>query len=60
MKKIFFSGIFLALLFIVACNKDEYTEKDATNAQLDLIRYQIQLTRYAIHLIIWVGSSNTV
>jgi hypothetical protein len=40
MKKIFFSGIFLALLLAVSCSKDEYTEKDATKAQLDLIKYQ--------------------
>jgi hypothetical protein len=40
MKKIFFSGIFLVLLIIVSCSKDEYTEKDATDAQKDLIAYQ--------------------
>ncbi|MBI9066185.1 MAG: hypothetical protein JEZ09_02760 [Salinivirgaceae bacterium] len=40
MKKIIFPGVFLALLLIFSCSKDEFTEEDATKAQKDVIHYQ--------------------
>jgi hypothetical protein len=43
MKKIFFPGVLLALLFIFSCSKDEFTEEDAVNAQ---IRVQTELMSY--------------
>lgn len=40
MKKIFFPGVFLALMLIFSCSKNEFTESDATQAQKDVIGYQ--------------------
>ncbi|RLD70958.1 MAG: hypothetical protein DRJ10_19840, partial [Bacteroidetes bacterium] len=40
MKKIFLSGVFLALVFMFSCTKDQFTEDDATQAQKDVISYQ--------------------
>ena len=40
MKKIFISGVFLALVFVFSCTKDEFTEKNATQAQKDIISHQ--------------------
>lgn len=45
MKKIFLPGVFLALLFILSCSKDEFTEDDATQAQKEIISYQDSITQ---------------
>ena len=45
MKKFFLFGVFLYLLFMMSCNKDEFTEDNAMQAQKDIATYQDSLDR---------------
>ncbi len=45
MKRIFFPGVLVALLFVFSCSKDEFTEEDAAKAEKDLISHQDSIDR---------------
>ncbi len=53
MKKIFISGVFLALVFVFSCTKDKFTEENATQARKDVISHQdsIEHARDSLNMI---------